>query len=77
MMDLPPEVEPRYIQVMMSIPYNLNSFNAYLAVGISTAFLNTTGLFNELYYYDGPFTREKAGNLAEYTDEDNKGKRKT
>ncbi len=72
-MDFPPDLEPHYIQVMMSVPYNLNSFSPYLAVGVTTSFLNTTDLFNTFYYYSGPFDRQNAGTLAEYTSETNKG----
>ena len=69
----PPEEEPTYIQIMMSIPYNLNSYNAYLAVGVDTMFFNSTGLFDHLYYYSGPFERAPAGSLVEFTPEGGKG----
>jgi hypothetical protein len=44
-----------------------------LAVGIANEFLNSSNLFNELYYHIGPFERVKAGNLAEYTAPELKG----
>ena len=72
-LQLPEEAEPNYVQVMMSVPYNLNSYYAYLAVGIDTMYLNSTGLFDHLYYYTGPFERAQAGNLVEYTPEDGQG----
>ena len=72
-LELPQEAEPNYVQVMMSVPYNLNSYYAYLAVGIDTMYLNSTGLFDHLYYYTGPFERAQAGNLVEYTPEDGQG----
>jgi len=40
---------------MWSVPYDLNTYNAYLAVGIANEFLNSSSLFNELYYHKGPF----------------------
>ena len=58
---------------MMSVPYNLNSYSAYLAVGVDTMFLNSTGLFDHLYYYSGPFERASAGSLVEFTPEGGKG----
>ena len=70
---MPPEEDPTYIQIMMSVPYNLNSYNAYLAVGVDTMYLNSTGLFDHLYYYSGPFERAPAGSLAEFTPEGGKG----
>ena len=70
---MPPDEEPTYIQVMMSVPYNLNSYNAYLAVGVDTMFFNSTGLFDHLYYYSGPFERAPAGSLVEFTPEGGKG----
>ena len=72
-METPSEDLPHYIQVMWSIPYDLNTYNAYLAVGIANEFLNSSNLFNELYYHTGPFERVKAGNLAEYTAPELKG----
>jgi hypothetical protein len=58
---------------MWSVPYDYNTYNAYLAVGIANEFLNTSSLFNELYYHTGPFERVKAGNLAEYSAPELKG----
>ena len=72
-LELPPDEDPTYIQVMMSVPYNLNSYNAYLAVGVDTMYLNSTGLFDHLYYYSGPFERAPAGSLVEFTPEGGKG----
>ena len=72
-LQLPEEAEPNYVQVMMSVPYNLNSYYAYLAVGIDTMYLNSTGLFDQLYYYTGPFERSQAGSLVEFTPDDGKG----
>ena len=72
-LELPPEEDPTYIQIMMSVPYNLNSYNAYLAVGVDTMYLNSTGLFDHLYYYSGPFERAPAGSLVEFTPEGGKG----
>ena len=69
----PNENKPSYVQVMMSVPYNLNSYHAYLAVGIDNMYLNSTGIFDQLYYYTGPFERAQAGSLVEYTSEDGKG----
>lgn len=66
-LELPEDQQPTYIQIMMSVPYNLNSYNAYLAVGVDNMYLNSTGLFDQLYYYSGPFERAQAGNLVEYT----------
>ena len=74
-LELPPETDnPTYIQVMMSVPYNLNSYNAYLAVGVDSMYLNSTGLFDQLYYYTGPFERALAGNLVEFTPDGGKGR---
>ena len=72
-LELPEEDPPTYIQVMMSVPYNLNSYNAYLAVGVDGMYLNSTGLFDQLYYYTGPFERALAGNLVEFTPDGGKG----
>ena len=58
---------------MWSVPYDYNTYNAYLAVGIANEFLNSSSLFNELYYHTGPFQRVKAGNLAEYSAPELKG----
>ena len=69
----PNENKPSYVQVMMSVPYNLNSYHAYLAVGIDNMYLNSTGIFDQIYYYTGPFERAQAGSLVEYTSEDGKG----
>lgn len=66
-LELPETENPTYIQIMMSVPYNLNSYNAYLAVGVDSMYLNSTGLFDQLYYYTGPFERALAGNLVEFT----------
>ena len=84
LLEMPPELEydyseepnenkPSYVQVMMSVPYNLNSYHAYLAVGIDNMYLNSTGIFDQIYYYTGPFERAQAGSLVEYTSEDGKG----
>ena len=73
-LELPVEEEPAYVQIMMSVPYNLNSYSAYLAVGVDGMYLNSTGLFDQLYYYTGPFERAPAGSLVEYTPEGGKGK---
>ena len=70
---MPPEEDPTYVQIMMSVPYNLNSYNAYLAVGVDTMYFNSTGLFDQLYYYSGPFERAPAGSLVEFTPEGGKG----
>merc|ERR1739844_888206 len=72
-LELPPDEEPTYIQGMMSVPYNLNSYNAYLAVGVDTMYPNSTGLFDHLYYYSGPFERAPAGSLVEFTPQGGKG----
>lgn len=83
LLEMPPELEydyseepnenkPSYVQVMMSVPYNLNSYHAYLAVGIDNMYLNSTGIFDQIYYYTGPFERAQAGSLVEYTSEDGK-----
>jgi len=72
-METPSEDLPHYVQVMWSVPYDYNTYNAYLAVGIANEFLNSSNLFNELYYHIGPFERVKAGNLAEYTAPELKG----
>lgn len=61
------------LQVMWSVPYDYNTYNAYLAVGIANEFLNSSSLFNELYYHTGPFERVKAGNLAEFSAPELKG----
>ena len=71
--DEPNEKKASYLQIMMSVPYNLNSYYAYLAVGIDNMYLNSTGIFDQLYYYTGPFERAQAGSLVEYTSEDGKG----
>jgi hypothetical protein len=72
-METPSEDLPHYVQVMWSVPYDYNTYNAYLAVGIANEFLNSSSLFNELYYHIGPFERVKAGNLAEYSAPELKG----
>ena len=78
-LELDPEDEPEYLQVMFSVPYNLNNYDSYLAVGVSGVYLNVTDgggeLFNTFYYYSGSFQRAKAGNMAEFRSE--KGKLKT
>ena len=53
---------------MFSVPYNLNSYDSYLAVGVSGVYLNSSdgGVFKTLYYYSGSFQRSKAGRMAEY-----------
>ena len=33
-MEVPEDEDPTYVQIMMSVPYNLNSYSAYLAVGV-------------------------------------------
>ena len=72
-LELPETENPTYIQLMGSVPYNLNSYNAYLAVGVDNMYLNSTGLFDQLYYYTGPFERALAGNLVEFTPDGGKG----
>ena len=69
MLELDPAVEPEYIQVMFSVPYNLNNYDSYLAVGISNVYLNSSegGMFRNFYYYTGSFERAAAGRMAEYT----------
>ena len=60
------------MQVMFSVPYNLNSYDSYLAVGVSGAYLNSSdggGAFKTFYYYSGSFQRSKAGRMAEYQSE--------
>ena len=56
---------------MFSVPYNLNSYDSYLGVGISSAYLNSSdgGVFQTFYYYSGSFHRSKAGKMAEYQSE--------
>ena len=71
-LDLPEDQDPAYVQMMMSVPYNLNSYSAYHAVGVDSMYLNTS-LFNQLYYYSGPFQRAAAGTLVEFTPEGGKG----
>ena len=70
-LELDPEDEPEYIQIMFSVPYNLNSYDSYLGVGISSAYLNSSdgGVFQTFYYYSGSFHRSKAGKMAEYQSE--------
>ena len=55
---------------MWSVPYNLNTYSAYVAVGISDSYFNSTfttdSLYNTLYYYSGSFQRAVAGNMVEY-----------
>ena len=62
----------QYVQIMFSVPYNLNSYNSYLAVGVADIYPNITGLFNTVYYYTGPFTRATAGQMVEYEGEKSK-----
>ena len=73
--ELDPEEDPEYVQVMFSVPYNLNSYDSYLAVGVSPVYLNSSdgGVFKTFYYYSGSFQRAKAGRMAEY--QSHKGKR--
>ena len=56
---------------MWSVPYNLNTYRAYFAVGVSDSFFNssytTESLYNTLYYYTGTFERAEAGTMVEYT----------
>ena len=70
-LELDPEEEPEYVQVMFSVPYNLNSYDSYLAVGVSPVYLNSSdgGVFKTFYYYSGSFQRSKAGRMAEYQSE--------
>ena len=74
-LELDPEEEPEYVQVMFSVPYNLNSYDSYLAVGVSPVYLNSSdgGVFKTFYYYSGSFQRSKAGRMAEY--QSDKGER--
>ena len=69
---------PHHLNIMWSVPYNLNSYSAYLAVGISHIYLNSTEgsreLFDQLYYYSGPFERATAGQLVEYSSESERGR---
>ena len=61
-------------QVMWSVPYNLNTYSAYFAVGISDSYFNssvtTDSIFKQLYYYSGTFERAVAGNMVEYVSKD-------
>ena len=70
-LELDPSDDPEYIQVMFSVPYNLNSYDSYLAVGVSPVYLNSSdgGVFKTFYYYSGAFQRAKAGRMAEYQSE--------
>ena len=56
---------------MWSVPYNLNTYSAYFAVGVSDSYFNssytTNSLYNTLYYYSGTFERAEAGIMVEYT----------
>ena len=56
---------------MWSVPYNLNTYRAYFAVGVSDSYFNssytTDSLYNTLYYYSGTFERAEAGTMVEYT----------
>ena len=55
---------------MWSVPYNLNTYSAYVAVGISDSYFNssfaTNSLYNTMYYYTGSFERAAAGIMVEY-----------
>ena len=66
MLEVEPEADPEYFQIMFSVPYNLNTHGAYFAVGISGVYLNITDLFSNTYYYTGAFQRKSAGQMAEY-----------
>ena len=68
-LEVPPEDDPEYIQVMFSVPYNLQTYDSYFAIGISQVYLNITGLFDDLYYYAGAFRRAEAGKLIEFSGE--------
>ncbi len=59
---------PDYVQVMFSVPYNLNTYGAYYAVGISQEYTNnSTEIFEDLYYYTGPFRRAEAGKMITFS----------
>ena len=69
--ELDSEEDAEYLQVMFSVPYNLNNYDSYLAVGVSGEYLNSSdgGLFRTFYYYSGSFERAQAGRMAEYQSE--------
>ena len=55
---------------MWSVPYNLNTYSAYVAVGISDSYFNSSvtsdSLYKTMYYYSGSFERAAAGIMVEY-----------
>ena len=61
--------EPDFLQIMFSVPYNLNTYSAYFAVGVSEVYMNNSDVFDDLYYYTGPFQRAKAGNMVQFSSE--------
>ncbi len=54
---------------MFSVPYNLNTYGAYFAVGVSRDYMNNSDAFDDLYYYTGEFRREKAGSMVQFSSE--------
>ena len=58
-----------FLQLMFSVPYNLHLHDAYFAIGISELYLNTSGLFSQIYYYQGPYSRAEAGQMVEFEGE--------
>ena len=76
MLEVDPDSDPAYLQIMFSVPYNLNTHGAYFAVGISDVYLNVTqdDLFANAYYYTGAFQRKEAGKMAEYKNDKGKSK---
>ncbi len=68
-LEVPLDEDPDFLQIMFSVPYNLNTYNAYFAVGVSEIYMNNSDVFDDLYYYSGPFQREKAGNMVQFSSE--------
>ena len=68
-LEVPLDEEPEYAQVMFSVPYNLNTYGAYFAVGVSEVYMNGSDVFDDLYYYTGAFQRAEAGNMVQFSSE--------
>jgi len=67
--EVPFEEQPDFVQLMFSVPYNLNLYGAYFAVGVSELYLNDTDIYDEMYYGEGPFKREPAGRMIQFSSE--------
>lgn len=43
MVEVPFDEEPEFMQIMFSVPYSLNNYDAYFGIGISEVYMNISG----------------------------------